>query len=162
MHFLIITFEPISSYSSLVIHCDLNVDKLANTDPPIHTDYFLSFWVITCTFVVWGTNLPTSFSNLAPKFSYIDEPPDKIMFSYCDFLAPKSTLSIDVCNNSWILFYSLFITNDCPNFVSNKISGHWWSSLPNLITLSSGNLTSTNGFLPSSKSLASWFGSNDT
>jgi len=150
MHFLINTFEPISSYSSLVIHCDLNVAKLDNTDPPIHTDYFLSFWAITCTFVVWGTNLPTSFSNLAEIFSYIDEPPDNMIFSYCDFLAPISTLSMDVNNNSWILFYSLFITKDCPNLESNNISGHWYNSLPNLITLSSGNLTSISGFLPSS------------
>lgn len=148
MHFLIMIWEPTSSYSALVIHWFLNVVKLASTDPPIQTDYFLSFCAITLTFMVLATSLLTSASSLWSIPGYMLEPPDRIRFSYCCFLASMSTLSMDVWTKSWIDLYSRLMVRVWPSLGLNMHSGHWNSSLPNWMIFSSGSLTSTLFFLP--------------
>jgi len=159
MHFLIIILDPTSSYSALSIHWFLKVDKDASTLPPIQTDYLRSFCAITFTFIVDATSLLTSNSRRSSRPCYMDEPPDKMMFSYCCLRASMSTRSTDLCTSLWMGSYSLLIVKFWPSLASNMTSGHWHSSLPSWITFSSGNFTSTFVFFPLSNSAISAFAS---
>lgn len=159
IHFLIMILEPTSSYSALSIHWFLKVESDASTEPPIQTEYLRSFCAMTLTFMVDATSLLTSISRRSSKPCYMDEPPDKMMFSYCCLRASISTLSTDLCTSLWIGSYSRLIVKFCPSLASNITSGHWHNSLPSWITFSSGSLTSTLVFLPLSNSATSALGS---
>jgi len=125
MHFLIIIWDPTSSYSCLVIHWDLNVLRLASTDPPIQTLYLRSFCAITFTFIVLATSLLTSASSRWSIPFYMLLPPDRIRFSYCCLRASMSTRSIDVNTKSWMGFYSRLIVRLWPSLALNITSGHF-------------------------------------
>lgn len=70
---------PVSSYSDLVIQLVLNVANVAKTEPPIHTENFLSLGVITFTLVDAGTIKLNSLSSLSFIFGNIVVPPERVI-----------------------------------------------------------------------------------
>eukprot|EP00697_Spironema_sp_BW2_P015101 gnl/Spiro4/5834_TR2976_c0_g1_i1.p1 gnl/Spiro4/5834_TR2976_c0_g1~~gnl/Spiro4/5834_TR2976_c0_g1_i1.p1 ORF type:complete len:100 (+),score=1.53 gnl/Spiro4/5834_TR2976_c0_g1_i1:3-302(+) len=97
-------------------------------EPPIHTEYFLSFFSIIFIFIYSSSNSFLSFFILSFIFFYIFYPPYITIFYYISFLISTSHFIIYFYFFSFIPFFSLPISDGW-----NSTSGQRKRSLPMVI-----------------------------
>lgn len=72
---------PDSSYSSLLIHIDWNVESEARMDPPIHTEYLRSGGATILTLMEAGARAVTSLDIRSEIPGNMVVPPERTMLA---------------------------------------------------------------------------------